>query len=44
MEREADVIKKLFTDTDIKTIDRAGHWVHADEPALLMKNLRQFLE
>ena len=38
------LIRKLFPGAQIVTIPRAGHWVHAEQPALLLKNLNYFLE
>ena len=37
-------IRHLFPLAQIVTIPGAGHWVHAEQPALLLKNLRYFLE
>ncbi len=38
-----DDIAKLFHQADILTIRHAGHWVHADQPDLLLTHLRLFL-
>lgn len=43
-EPEKKIIKQLFTDAEISTIEDAGHWVHADNPGLLMDKVRLFLE
>lgn len=37
------LIKSLFPQAEIATIEDAGHWVHADKPAELLKALTQFL-
>jgi pimeloyl-ACP methyl ester carboxylesterase len=38
-----DVIKKLFPTAEIVSIPNSGHWVHAEQPDLLVKNLKYFL-
>ena len=38
------LIKKLFPNARIETIERAGHWVHADAPVQLLKLVQKFLE
>lgn len=37
------VIKKLFPNSEIKTVEGAGHWVHAEKPAELLDMIKQFL-
>ncbi len=37
------VIKKIFPVAEIVTIPNSGHWLHAEQPELLLKNLRYFL-
>jgi len=37
-------IRALFPGARIVTLPHAGHWVHAEQPKLLLKNLRYFLE
>ena len=34
----------LFPNAEIKTIEDAGHWVHAEQPQLLMKQVLDFFE
>lgn len=36
-------IKQVFPMAEIATIPRAGHWLHAEQPDLLVKTLRYFL-
>lgn len=36
-------IKKLFPFADFVTIPDAGHWLHVEKPALLLKTLKYFL-
>ena len=44
--RPADyaLIRSYFPAAQIVSIPGAGHWVHAEQPALLLKNLKYFLE
>ena len=37
------LIKTLFPQAEIATVEGAGHWVHADKPAELLALLRDFL-
>lgn len=37
-------IHALFPQADIKTVENAGHWVHADQPETLLQMLRAFLQ
>ncbi len=43
--KDADfaLIKTLFPQAGIVTVEGAGHWVHADQPEALLGILRQFL-
>ncbi len=43
VEGDEVLIKKLFPNATIETIDRAGHWVHADAPVQLLKIIQKFL-
>ena len=38
------LIRSIFPAADIVTIPNAGHWVHAEQPTLLVKNIRYFLD
>ena len=38
------LIRSVFPVADIVTIPGAGHWVHAEQPALLVKTIKYFLE
>ncbi len=38
------LIKSVFPMADIVTIPGAGHWLHAEQPALLVKNILYFLD
>ncbi|MFO7933168.1 MAG: alpha/beta fold hydrolase [Bacteroidales bacterium] len=38
-----DLIRSVFPSADIVTIPGAGHWLHAEQPELLVKNIRYFL-
>jgi pimeloyl-ACP methyl ester carboxylesterase len=37
------LIRELFPNAIIKTVEDAGHWVHADQPEEMLKLLRDFL-
>jgi len=41
---DADIteIKKIFSHSEFKTIEGAGHWVHADKPEEFVKSVRDF--
>jgi len=36
-------IKKIFPNSEVKTIAGAGHWVHADKPKEFADSIRQFI-
>ena len=38
------LIRSVFPVADIVTIPGAGHWVHSEQPVLLVKNIRYFLD
>jgi len=38
------LIRSLFPVADFVTIPGAGHWVHAEQPVLLVKNIKYFLD
>ncbi len=40
---DAVLIKKLFSNASMKTIEKAGHWVHAEAPEEFLKLVRGFL-
>src|SRR5690606_610909 len=37
------LIKSLFPQAEVVTVEGAGHWVHADKPAELLTILKEFL-
>jgi esterase len=37
------LIKSLFPDSAIETITGAGHWIHVDQPAMLVQSICRFL-
>lgn len=41
--KDEHLIAELFTDAEIKTIPRAGHWLHADNPADFTDSVLQFI-
>ena len=38
------LIRSIFPVAEVVTIPGAGHWVHAEQPALLVKTIKYFLE
>lgn len=44
LEEDMLMTRRLFTRSELVTLPDAGHWVHAEQPELLMKTIRYFLE
>jgi len=42
--RDYQMIKDIFPTAEIVTVQGAGHWVHAEQPDLLVKTIRYFLD
>jgi len=42
-EEDLVLIKSLFPNFMLSTIENAGHWVHADKPAVFLKTVNEFL-
>lgn len=40
---DGEMIRQLFPQAEIKTIEKAGHWVHADSPKELLEMVTDFL-
>ena len=40
---DQELIHRLFTNAEIRTIENAGHWVHAEAPEPFLKILQDFL-
>jgi len=38
------LLRDIFPTAEVVTIPGTGHWVHAEQPALLVKTIRYFLE
>ncbi|MBS2097131.1 alpha/beta fold hydrolase [Carboxylicivirga linearis] len=43
MDEDTLIIRKYFKDAEIVTIPNADHWLHAEQPELLVKTLAYFL-
>ncbi|WP_430814578.1 alpha/beta fold hydrolase [Carboxylicivirga sp. RSCT41] len=43
MEEDTLIMRKFFKDAELVTIPKAGHWLHAEQPDLLIKTLAYFL-
>ncbi len=41
---DSEIIQTIFPTAELVTIPNAGHWVHAEQPELFLKNVRYFLE
>jgi len=37
------LIKKIFPEAEINTVPNSGHWLHAEQPDLLVKTIKYFL-
>lgn len=44
LEEDLPLIKKLFPSATLVTVPDAGHWVHAEQPAVLLKILHGFFQ
>jgi esterase len=42
-EKDIDCIHRYFSNSSIVTIPDAGHWVHAEQPALFLETIKKFL-
>jgi esterase len=43
-EKDVELIKKVFPEAEIKTVEGAGHWVHSEKPMEFLKVVVEFLE
>lgn len=43
LDNDVEKIKQLFSRAQIKTINNAGHWVHAEQPSAFVKMLLEFI-
>jgi len=43
-EEDFALIRKIYPEALIKLIPRAGHWLHAEQPALFLETLERFIE
>ncbi len=41
--KDLPLIRSLFPRAEIRTIDKAGHWVHIDQPEELIKTIDRFI-
>jgi esterase len=42
LDEDIDAIENLFPDSEIVTIENAGHWVHAEQPAEFIESVLSF--
>lgn len=43
MDEDTLIIRKFFKDAELLSLPKAGHWLHAEQPELLIKTLAYFL-
>ncbi len=43
-DKDAEEIKRIFTNAYVLTMKDAGHWIHADQPDALLSTLTQFFK
>ncbi len=43
MDQDLPIIKSIFPEAEFVTIPDAGHWLHAEQSSLLVKNIKYFL-
>lgn len=43
LDDDMDDLEELFVDMDLKTVEKAGHWVHAEAPEEFMEAVLSFL-
>jgi pimeloyl-ACP methyl ester carboxylesterase len=42
-DQDITVISQIFPDNKIETISGAGHWIHVEQPAILIEKIKEFL-
>ena len=43
LDEDIKKIKNIFTKTELKTINNASHWIHAEQPKELIESIRKFI-
>ena len=43
-QRDGASFRPMFSDIEVEVIEGAGHWVHADQPAAFLANVRRVLQ
>jgi pimeloyl-ACP methyl ester carboxylesterase len=43
-QRDGASFRPMFSDVGVEVIEGAGHWVHADQPAVFLASVRQVLQ
>jgi esterase len=41
---DLQMIRDIFPTAEVVSVRGAGHWVHAEQPVLLVKTIRYFLD
>lgn len=44
LDEDFDLIHTIFTDSKIETLEKAGHWLHAEQPQAFINIVNQFLQ
>ncbi|MGB1039994.1 MAG: alpha/beta fold hydrolase [Flavobacteriales bacterium] len=44
LDSDFETIETYFPDSEIETIENAGHWVHAEKPAELLELVQEFID
>lgn len=42
--QDHDLIMEMFTNASLRTVANAGHWIHAEQPQLLLKEVLDFFD
>ena len=42
--QDHQLLRDIFPTAEVVSIPGTGHWVHAEQPALLVKTIRYFLD
>ena len=44
LDEDMEYIQSIFSESELRTVDGAGHWIHAERPKALMEVVKEFLE
>ena len=43
IDKDREIIKRIFPYADFESIPNAGHWLHAEQPEIFMKKVKDFI-